>query len=140
MAEENAPSRKYLSAASPDAVRRVLKAASTYRAMERISSPKNTMIRSLAWAMRMAPDAETRARTWYSGPSIPSRRRYPSPTRAEMAMADDTTTATNTLKPSITTARSTVVYGVDSAYHCHSDTARAARLMTTVPAVATGTR
>ena len=43
--------------------------------MERISSPKKMMIRSLANPISIAPAADTRARTWNSAPLMPSRVR-----------------------------------------------------------------
>ena len=65
------------------------------------------MIRSLAMAINMAPEADTMARTWNSAPCTPSRRRYPSATSAVRSMAIDTSIMKKTLKPSITTALAT---------------------------------
>ena len=62
------------------------------------------MIRSLAIAINMAPDADTIASTWNSAPCTPSRRRYPSATSAVSSMAIETRIITKTLKPSMTTA------------------------------------
>ncbi len=58
-------------------------------------------------AMTMAPEAETMASTWNSAPWAPSRRRYPSATRALSSMAMATNIITRTLNPSMTTAWST---------------------------------
>jgi len=74
-----------------------------------ISRPKNTMMRSFASPMNIAPVAETMASTWNSHPSTPSRRRYPSPTSAERIMAHATVMVMRTLKPSTTTAWSMAV-------------------------------
>ncbi len=57
-------------------------------------------MRSLAEPISMAPEADSMASTWNSGPSIPSRFRYPSAMRAVSSMAMATTIWMNTLKPS----------------------------------------
>ena len=57
-------------------------------------------IRSLAAPMTMAPPADIMASTWNSGPSTPSRRRYPSAASAVSSMAMDTTIWMKTSKPS----------------------------------------
>ena len=63
------PRTKYLSAASPDSLRRAFMAASTYRAMDRISRPRKMTMRSLASPMIIAPEAEDSSMSaWNSGP------------------------------------------------------------------------
>ena len=80
------------------------------------------MIRSLAAPISMAPDAETRASTWNSAPSIPSRREVAVGHQGgEQHGRRGPGSATSTLKPSTTTAWSTAVKGpwACTSAHCH---------------------
>ena len=72
-ADENAPSTKYLIPASCDARRRRSNAARTYSGIERISSARNTMTRSLAVVIASMPVADSSTNARYSGPSSRSR-------------------------------------------------------------------
>jgi hypothetical protein len=62
-AEENAPSTKYLIAASCDEMRRRCIAVRTYTAIDRISSPRKITMRSLAIAITTPPVAESSTNT-----------------------------------------------------------------------------
>jgi hypothetical protein len=72
-AVENAPSRKYLIAASAERALRRLSPASTYTAIDMISMPRKMIIRSRAAARIIMPLVENSTSTCDSGASIPSR-------------------------------------------------------------------
>ena len=96
-------------------------------------------MRSLAAAMNIAPEAASSASVWYSGPTIPSRRKKPSATRAAtMRMHEDSTTNA-TEKPSIASDLATAAKAPCNCTTCQrtSEATREATEIATVIAVYT---
>ena len=101
IAEENAPSTKYLMPASSERARVRSYAARTYSGIDSTSSATNTTMRSFAPAMTNMPAADMRTSATYSGrDSIPRATRY-SLDSSNIKIAEMITmTLMNTEKPS----------------------------------------
>ena len=74
----------------------------TYAAIDIVSSPRNSTMRSAAPAITTAPDAASRTSTHSSALSTPTRRQYRGSVGAVSATEPRTTAATNRARPSIT--------------------------------------